>query len=175
VAALAVGVAVVAFLLLQAALRSWRLAGLVFLTLPLAGAGGVVAASLAGGLVTIGALVGLFTVLGIAARNGVVLVGAYKAALGGGAGWQEDDSPPLTPQRGPRGGQEAVLRITRERAPAILLTAVATAAVVLPPLLFAGVPGADVLHPLAAVVLGGLATSTLLALFVLPALSLKSA
>jgi Cu/Ag efflux pump CusA len=44
-----------------------------------------------------------------------------------------------------------------------------------PPLLFAGVPGADVLHPLAAVVLGGLATSTLLALFVLPALYLRLA
>jgi Cu/Ag efflux pump CusA len=170
VAALAVGVAVVAFLLLQAALRSWRLAGLVFLTLPLAGAGGVVAASLDGGLVTIGALVGLFTVLGIAARNGVVLVGACKAAQG-----QEDDSPPLTPQRGARGGQEAVLRVTRERAGSILLTAIATAAAVLPPLLFAGVPGADVLHPLAAVVLGGLATSTLLALLVLPALSRRFA
>jgi Cu/Ag efflux pump CusA len=167
VAGLALGVAVVAFLLLQAALRSWRLAGLVFLTLPLAGAGGVVAASVDGGLVTIGALVGLFTVLGIAARNGVVLVGACKAAQG-----QEDDSPP---QRGARGGQEAVLRVTRERAGPILLTAVATAAAVLPPLLFAGVPGADVLHPLAAVVLGGLATSTLLALLVLPALSRRFA
>jgi Cu/Ag efflux pump CusA len=134
-----------------------------------------VAASVDGGLVTIGALVGLFTVLGIAARNGVVLVGAYEAAVGGGARGQEDDSPPLTPQRGARGGQEAVLRVTRERAGPILLTAIATAAVVLPPVLFAGVPGADVLHPLAAVVVGGLATSTLLALFVLPALYVRLA
>jgi Cu/Ag efflux pump CusA len=68
---------------------------------------------------------------------------------------------------------EAVLRVTRERAGSILLTAVATAAVLLPAVLFGAVPGADVLHPLAAVVLGGLATSTLLALFVLPALYLR--
>jgi Cu/Ag efflux pump CusA len=157
VAALAAGVAVVAFLLLQVALLSWRLAGLVFLTLPLAAAGGVLAASIDGGLLTIGALVGFFTVLGIAARNGVVLVGAYRRL----------DGPSPDPQ--------AVLGATREHAAPILLTAVATAAVMVPPLLFAGVPGADVLHPLAAVVLGGLATSTLLALFVLPALYLRLA
>jgi len=160
-AGLAVGAAIVAFLLLQAVLLSWRLAALVFVTLPLAVAGGVVTASLAGGLLTIGALVGLFTVVGIAARNGVVLAGAYRD-LG--------DAP------SPQGGRElAVLRITRDRAGAILVTALATAAVVLPPALFADIPGADVVHPLAAVVLGGLVTSTVLALLVLPALSLRFA
>jgi len=152
VAGLAIGAAVVGLLLLQAALLSWRLAALAFLTLPLAGAGGAAAASLDGGLLTIGALVGLFTVLGIAARNAVVLFGAYQA-LG------QDARDPA-----------AVLRVTRERAGAILLTAFATAALMVPPVLFAGIPGADVLHPLAAVVLGGLVTSTLLALLVLPAL-----
>jgi Cu/Ag efflux pump CusA len=157
VAALAIAVAIVAFLLLQAALGSWRLAGMVFLTLPLAGAGGVLAAPLAGGLTTLGALIGFFTVLGIAVRNGVVLAGAYRRLEG---------VPP---------DPEAVLRVTRERAGSILLTAFATAAVMLPPVLFGGVPGADVLHPLAAVVLGGLVTSTLLALFVLPALYLRFA
>jgi Cu/Ag efflux pump CusA len=116
----------------------------------------VLAASLAGGLLTLGALVGLFTVLGIAARNGVVLVGAYRRLQDGAL------------------DHEAVLRVTRERAGAILLTAVATAAVLLPPVLFGAVPGADVLHPLAAVVLGGLVTSTALALFVLPALYVRA-
>ena len=157
VAGLAIGAAVVGFLLLQAALLSWRLAALAFLTLPLAGAGGVAAASLDGGLLTIGALVGLFTVLGIAARNAVVLIGAYQA-LG------QDARDPA-----------AVLRVTRERAGAVLLTAFATAALMVPPVLFAGIPGADILHPLAAVVLGGLVTSTLLALLVLPALFVRFA
>jgi Cu/Ag efflux pump CusA len=115
----------------------------------------VVAAAFAGGLVTIGALVGLFAVLGIAARSGVVLVGAYR---------QLGDA-----KRDPG----AVLRVTRERAGSILLTAVATAAILFPPLLFGGVPGADLLRPLAAAVAGGLLTSTLLALFVLPALYLR--
>jgi Cu/Ag efflux pump CusA len=157
VAGLAAGVAVVALLLLQAALLSWRLAALVLLTVPLAGAGGVVAAAFAGGLLSIGALVGLFTVLGIAARNGVVLVGAYRRLEGVTA------------------DPEAVLRATRERAGSIVLTAVATAAVMLPPVLLGGVPGADVLHPLAAVVVGGLATTTLLTLCVLPTLYLRFA
>jgi Cu/Ag efflux pump CusA len=157
VAALAFGAAIVAFLLLQAAVLSWRLAALAFLTLPLAAAGSAVAAWLDGGLVTVGALVGLFAVLGIAARNGVVLIGAYRA-LGEAV---RDPS--------------AVLRVTRERAGPIVVTAFATAAVMVPPVLFAGVPGADVLHPLAAVVLGGLVTSTLLALLVLPALVLRFA
>ena len=153
VAGLAIGAAVVAFLLLQAALGSWRLAGLVFPTLPLAGAGGVLAASVGGGLMTLGALIGFFTVLGIAARNGAVLVGAYQGA----------------------GDADGVLSATRERAGPILLTAVATAALVLPPVLFGGLPGAEVLRPLSAVVLGGLVTSTLLAVLVLPALYLRFA
>jgi Cu/Ag efflux pump CusA len=157
VGALAIAVAIVAFLLLQAALGSWRLAGMVFLTLPLAAAGGVLAAPLAGGLGTLGALMGLFTVLSIAARNSVVLLGAYRRLEGAAP------------------DPEAVLRVTRERAGSILLTAVATAAILLPTVLFSGVPGADVLHPLAAVVVGGLVTSTLLALFVLPALYLRFA
>jgi Cu/Ag efflux pump CusA len=96
-------------------------------------------------------------VVGIAARNGVVLLGAYRRLEG------------ALPD------PEAVLRVTRERAGSILLTAVATAAILLPTVLFSGVPGADVLHPLAAVVVGGLVTSTLLALFVLPALYLRFA
>ena len=155
VVALAVAVAVVSFLLLQAALGSWRLAGLVFLSLPLAGAGGVVAASLAGGVMTLGALIGFFTVLGIAARNGVVLVSDYQRLAGG--------------------GQEAVLGATRERSGQVLLTAAATAAVALPPLLLGGIPGPELLRPLCVVVLGGLVSSTLLALLLLPALYLRLA
>jgi Cu/Ag efflux pump CusA len=149
-AGLAAAVAIVSFLLLQAALGSWRLAGLVFLTLPLAAAGGVVAAALAGGLATLGALIGFFTILGIAARNGVVLVGDYQRLAGG--------------------APDAVLEATRRRSRQVLLTAAATALVMLPPLLLGGVPGTEVLRPLSAVVVGGLVSSTLLALLVLPAL-----
>jgi Cu/Ag efflux pump CusA len=155
IAGLAAGVAVVAFLLLQAALASWRLAGLVFLTLPLAGAGGVLAAYAVGGAGTLGALMGAFTVLGLAARNGAVLIGEL--------GRLEEVTA------------EAVARVTRERAGPLVLTAAATAAVLLPPLVAGGGPGTEVLTPLCAVVLGGLVTSTALALLVLPALYLRLA
>ena len=153
-AGLGLAAAIAILLLLQAALNSWRLAGLVFLTLPLAAAGGVVAALLVGGLMSLGAVMGFFTVLGLAARNGVVLAGSFRSL--------QTDGEPI--------GQEAVVRATRERAGPIALTALATAALLLPAALFGDIPGAEVLKPLAAVVVGGLVTSTVLALFVLPAL-----
>ena len=153
-AGLGLAAAIVILLLLQAALNSWRLAGLVFLTLPLAAAGGVVAALLVGGLMSLGAVMGFFTVLGLAARNGVVLAGSFRSL--------QTDGEPI--------GQEAVVRATRERAGPIALTALATAALLLPAALFGDIPGAEVLKPLAAVVVGGLVTSTVLGLFVLPAL-----
>jgi Cu/Ag efflux pump CusA len=158
-AGLALAAAIVILLVLQAALDSWRLAGLVFLTLPLAAAGGVLAALLAGGLMSLGAVMGFFTLFGVAARNGVVLVGSFRSL-------QTDGEP---------AGQEAVVRATRERAGPIGLTALATAALLLPAALLGEIPGAEVLKPLAAVVVGGLVTSTLLALFVLPALYLRLA
>src|SRR6185503_1167146 len=63
--------ALLILLLLQASFRSWRLAFLVFLTLPMALVGGVLAAWLTGGTLSLGSLVGFFTVFGIAARNGI--------------------------------------------------------------------------------------------------------
>ena len=63
------------FLLLQAAFGSWRLATLAFLTLPVALVGGVIAAHyMGGGVLSLGSLVGFLTVLGIAARNGILLI-----------------------------------------------------------------------------------------------------
>jgi CzcA family heavy metal efflux pump len=159
---LALGALVGIFFLLQAAFRSWRLAILLFLTLPLACAGGVLTALFVGGVTTFGALLGLFAVLGIAARNGILLFRDCQRLE------QEDGEPP---------GSELVLRATRDRAGPVLVTALATAVALLP-LVFlvhgsGGVAGAEVLFPLAVVVLGGLVTSTLLSVLVLPALYLR--
>jgi Cu/Ag efflux pump CusA len=159
-AGLAAGVAIVIFLLLQAALSSWRLAAVVFLTLPLAGAGSVLAASLVGGILTLGGLIGLFTVLAVALRNNLGLISSYQS-LGPGDGGAPD--------------LDAVLRATGERTRVVLLSAAATALVILPLLFFGGMAGAEILHPLAAVILGGLVTSTLLTLLVLPALYVRFA
>jgi Cu/Ag efflux pump CusA len=157
--ALAAGVLIAVFLVLQAALNSWRLAALVLLTLPLAGAGSVLAASLAGGVMTLGALIGLFTVLALALRNNLGLISAYQTVASSNG----------------RPGVQAVLAATSERGGVVLLTAAATAVVLLPLLFFGGLPGGELLHPLAVVVLGGLISSTLLTLCVLPALYVRLA
>jgi Cu/Ag efflux pump CusA len=155
---LALAVAIGVFLLVQAALSSWRLAALVFLTLPLSGAGAVLAGSLVGGIMTLGAVLGLFTVLALAVRNNLALVSSYRRL-----GSSEGNALSL----------ESILDVTREGASRVLLSAGAVAVVLLPLLFFGGMPGTDVLYPMAAEVIGGLISSTLLTLLVLPALYVR--
>ena len=153
----AVAAAIGVFLLLQAAFTSWRLATLVFLTLPMAVVGGVVAALISGAAMTLGSVAGFAVVLGIAARSGVLLVRQYQQL--------ERDGQPF--------GHELVLEGTRERLTPILTTALATA-LVLGPVVFAGdIAGLEIVRPMAIVILGGLITSTLLALLVVPAVYLR--
>jgi CzcA family heavy metal efflux pump len=146
-------------LLLQAAYRSWRLATVSLLTLPLALVGGIAAALLAGGgVVTLASLFGLLTVLGIATRNQIMLVNHFQHL-------EEKEGMPF--------GLELILRGVRERIGPITVTALVTALAFLPFALFGSVPGQEMLQPLAVVVLGGLVTSTVLNLFVLPILYLR--
>ena len=156
--AIAIAAAIAVFLVLQAAFRSWRLAAMVFLTLPLAVVGGVLAAFLVGGIMSLGALIGLLTVIGLAARNTILLISSYQR---------------LQAIEGVPAGPELVVRVTRERLGPVLLSACATAVAVLPLVLFGSLPGGEVMYPLAAVVLGGLVTSTLLTVFVVPAMYLR--
>ena len=111
--------AAIGVFLLQASFASWRLAVLSFLTLPIALVGGVLAAYLGGGVLSLGSLVGFLTVLGIVARNGIMLIIPLIAA-----------------------GQ---------------------------------IPSSEIEHPMAIVILGGLITTTLLNLFVVPVLYLHFA
>jgi Cu/Ag efflux pump CusA len=145
------------FLLLQAAFRSWRLALLAFLALPAALVGGVLAAYLSGGVLSLGSLVGFLTVLGIAARNGIMLINHYQHLEG---------------EEGQTFGPELILRGARERLLPMLTTALALTAALGPLLLLGNVAGLELLRPMAVVILGGLVTSTLLGAFVLPALYL---
>jgi len=149
---------VVIFLLLQAAFGSWRLATATFLTLPMALVGGVVAVLATGGVLTLGALVGFVLVLGIAARNGVMTVSHLQH---------------LERDEGEDFGPGLVMRGARERLAPILLTAVATAFVLVPLVVLGNIPGQEILQPMAVAVLGGLVTATLLNLFVAPALYLR--
>ncbi|HMI26939.1 MAG TPA: efflux RND transporter permease subunit, partial [Streptosporangiaceae bacterium] len=145
-------------LLLQASFRNWRLAILLFLTLPMALVGGVLAAWIAGGIVSLGSLVGFFTVFGIAARNGILLINHCQH---------------LEEQEGMAFGRELVLRGARERLAPILMTSLATGLALVPLVVLGTRPGHEIEHPLAVVILGGLVTSTLLSLFVLPSLYLR--
>jgi Cu/Ag efflux pump CusA len=148
------------YLLLQASFGNWRLATVVFLTLPMALVGGLLAAFAGDRVISLGSLVGFFTVLGIAGRNGIMLVSRYQRL-------EREEGEPF--------GPGLVLRGARERLSPILMTALATGLALAPLVLAGGIPGHEIVRPVAVVIVGGLVTSTLLTLFVLPALYLRFA
>jgi Cu/Ag efflux pump CusA len=140
-------------LLLHVDFQSWRLTALVALTIPFALVGGVAGAWLQGGTLSLGSLVGFVTVLGIAARNGIMLVSHYRHL-------EEVEGMPF--------GPELVLRGSEERLTPILMTALATGLALVPLVVGGNKPGQEIEYPMAVVILGGLATSTVLNLFLLP-------
>jgi Cu/Ag efflux pump CusA len=145
-------------LLLLTDFRSVRLVMLVALTLPFALIGGVFAAWLGDRALSLGSLVGFVAVLGIAARNGIMLISHYRHL-------EQAENEPF--------GMSLVLRGAEERLAPILMTA-STAALALLPLVISGnIPGHEIEYPLAVVIVGGLVTSTMLNLFMMPALYLK--
>lgn len=153
--------AVLIFLLLQTSYRSWRLATLSFLTLPVALVGGALAAFFFGdGIISLGSLVGFLAVFGIVARNGIMLI---------------NHAQHLEEVEGERFGPELVLRAAQERLTPILMT-IGTTCLALVPLVASGsIPGQEIEHPMAIVILGGLVTATLLNLLVVPSLYLRFA
>jgi CzcA family heavy metal efflux pump len=140
--------------------KSPRLALLVFASLPFALIGGVAAAFLGGGVLSLGSLVGFVTVLGIAARNGVMLISHYRH---------------MEEVEGESFGSEMVIKGSQERLVPILMTAAATAFALLPIVAGGNIPGHEIEYPMALIIVGGLATSTLLNLFVMPVLALHYA
>jgi Cu/Ag efflux pump CusA len=151
-------VVIASFLLLQAALRSWRLAGLVFLTLPVALAGGVLAALIDGAALPLGAMIAFLAILCLAARNGIMLI--YNCQR-------------LRTDAGQTFGAALVRRGAGERLTPVLTSASALALVALPFVIMGNVAGLEIVHPMAIVMLGGLITTTLLNLFMLPVLYLR--
>jgi Cu/Ag efflux pump CusA len=149
---------IVVFLLIQAALGSIRLALLVFLLLPMALAGAVLAAKIDTGLLSLGSMVGFLTVLGIAVRNGIFMVAHFRHL-------EREEGVPF--------GPALVLQGAKDRLAPILMTALATGLALVPLVIAGAVPGNEIEHPLAVTILGGLITATLLNLFVLPSLYLR--
>jgi Cu/Ag efflux pump CusA len=155
-----VGAAVAILFLLQAAFMSVRLAALMFLTLPVALVGAVFAAWGGVGTISLGALIGFFTVLGIAARNGILMISHFQH---------------LEHAEGELFGPALVMRGASERLSPILMTALATALALAPLVIYGDRPGQEIENPMAVVILGGLTTATLMNLFGLPALYLRFA
>jgi len=145
-------------LLLQASLGSWKLAFIVFLSLPAALAGGVVAVYMSDGVISLGTLVGFLTVLGIAARNGILLIHHFMH---------------LEKVEGVPFGLALVMRGARERLSPILMTTLATGLALVPLVVTGAIPGQEIEQPMAIVILGGLVTSTLLNLIVVPIIYLR--
>ncbi len=166
-------VAIVMLMLLQVSTGSVRAALLVMLNMPLALIGGIAAILLTEGagpvatlaaitglggavespVISIASLVGFITLFGIAVRNGILLVNHYQHLI-------RSENVPLA---------DAVVQGSLERLVPILMTAISAALGLLPLALAAGRPGSELLAPLATVTLGGLVTSTVLNLFVVPA------
>jgi CzcA family heavy metal efflux pump len=142
-------------LVLYVDFRSMRLTILLLVSLLFALVGGVAGAFLGGGVLSLGSLVGFVTVLGIAARNGIMLVSHFRHL-------EEAEGVPF--------GPGLVVRGAEERLAPILMTALATALALFPIIVTGSKPGQEIEHPMAIVIFGGLVTSTILNLFLLPAL-----
>jgi Cu/Ag efflux pump CusA len=144
------------FFILYAAFGSWRLAWLSFLTLPSALVGGVLAVYFFNdSIISLGSLVGFLTVFGIAARNKIMLIAHYQH---------------LEREEGEPWGMNLIIRGAKERLSPIMMTALATGLALIPLAVAGDIPGHEVEHPMAVVILGGLITSTLLNLFIVPVL-----
>ena len=151
----AIGAAIAVLLLVQAAIGNWRLAALVFLMLPLSLAGGAVGALLDGRVISIGSVGGFLVIIGLAARQAIN---------------QIRHAQHLERHEGQSFGDGVVLRGAGERFGPIL-TSFFTTALVFAPFAIAGrIPGLEIVQPMAVVILGGLVSTTLLTLFIVPAL-----
>jgi Cu/Ag efflux pump CusA len=142
-------------LLLSVAFGNARSVILIFAMTPFALVGGVLAVAMTGATLSIGSLVGFVTLFGVVARNAILMIAHVNHLMSAeGASWSLD----------------TVLRGARERLVPILMTALVTALGLLPLAAASGEVGREVQGPMAQVILGGLATSTVMNLLVLPVL-----
>jgi CzcA family heavy metal efflux pump len=152
-----VAAAVAILLLLHIAFGSFRPALLTFVLLPMALVGGAIAVWMSGRVLSLGSLVGFLAVFGIAARNGILMVSHFEH---------------LERKEGVRFGPDLVIQGAKERLAPIMMTALATGLALVPLVVAGSIPGHEIEHPMAIVILGGLVTATLVNLFVLPSLYL---
>ncbi len=146
------------YLLLQASVKSWRLALVTLLLLLASLSGSVLTAFLTNGTLSMASLFGLLVILGISARNAIVLINHYQH---------------LEIEKGERFGSDLVLHASQERVAPTVMTTLTTALALLPFVFLGNLPGLEIVRPMAIIIMGGLIASTLLNLFALPALYLR--
>lgn len=146
------------FLLLSVVFRNARNLTLVLINLPFALVGGVLAVFVHGRLLSLGAMVGFVTLFGITIRNSIMLISHYEH---------------LVTVEGRTWGYRTAIDGASERLAPILMTAIVTALGLLPLAIGSNAPGQEIEGPLAIVILGGLLTSTVLNLLILPTLALR--
>ncbi len=142
---------VIVFLILFQEFKNFRLAGIILLNLPLALIGGVFAIFLTSGILSIPAIIGFITLFGIATRNGILLVSHYR--------YLQQNSVPLS---------ETIIKGSADRLNPILMTALTAALALIPLALRGNLAGNEIQSPMAKVILGGLITSTLLNIYIVP-------
>lgn len=145
------------FLMLYIAFGRLRNLLLTFANLPFALIGGVLAALFTGGWISLGSLVGFVTLFGITLRNSIMMVSHYQY---------------LVDEENMVWGLETAIKGASERLPSILMTALVTALGLLPLALDSGQPGHEIEGPMATIIVGGLITSTMLNLLILPTIML---
>jgi len=141
------------FVLLYLDFKSARLTTLVMLSVPPAAVGGIAAVMATGGDLSLGSLVGFVTLFGLSIRNGILLVSRFEH---------------LRAEQPAADVRTLVIQGASERLAPILMTAATTALGLLPLIASGALPGSEIEHPMAIVIVGGLASATLLTLFVLP-------
>lgn len=148
----------VIFLILYGEFKNITLSAIVLLNLPLALIGGVMAVFFSSGVVSIPSIIGFITLFGIATRNGILLITNYELR-GKSATASVTSKPPL---------QELIIHGSLDRLNPILMTALTAALALIPLVLQGDKPGNEIQSPMAVVVLGGLLTSTLLNIYIIP-------
>lgn len=145
---------VLIFGLLYRAFKSVPVTLQIMANIPTAFAGGMAGVWLSGGVISLAHLVGFISLAGIVSRNGIMLVSHSLQLL--------EEGHPFTP--------ETILQATLDRVVPVLMTASSAALALIPLLLAADAPGKEMLHPLAVVIFGGLVVSTVISLFLTPAM-----
>lgn len=149
-----VGIALI-FAVLYHAFRSLSIVALIMTNIPTVLIGGMIGVWLTGGSVNLAHLVGFISLAGIVSRNGIMLIGRCLSLV------QKEELP---------FNSDTIVKATLDRVVPVLMTSLVTSLALIPLLLYGSEPGKEMLHPLAVVIFGGLVSSTIISLFLTPAL-----